>query len=182
MSTRSEGARAKSHASTCGHAHGDEAEAEEPERWPVERLIRHLIDEFHTPARHDAPRLLAAMDVALFTMEGRSPLLEELAQLVAEIVRDLLDHMEKEENVLFPWILSGRGQSAYAPIRAMTYEHKDSVVQLDRLRELRELLLRLDPPDEVLSFLERLEAFEHDLREHTRIENDVLFLRTLQGW
>lgn len=148
----------------------------------MDRLIRHLVDEFHTPARRDAPRLLAAMDIALYTMDGGSALLEELAQLVAEIVRDLLEHMEKEENVLFPWILSGRGKSAHGPIRAMTYEHRDSVAQLDRLCELRELLLRLDPPDEVISFLERLEAFEQDLREHTRIENDVLFLRTLQGW
>ncbi len=186
------------HACACTQPHSDAGQAgertqpapglaelthhEHVEEWSVDELIRHLIDEFHVPARRDTPRLLAEMEAARDAMAGGSAALDELARLVAEIARDLLDHMEKEENVLFPWIRSGRGRSAHGPIRAMTGEHSHSVEQLDHVRALRESLLRPDTPDAVISFLERLEAFEIELREHTRIENDVLFLRALQGW
>lgn len=175
--SRDLGAAAREATPACGQSHKEAVEA-----WGVETLIRHLVDEFHVPARRDTPLLLAEMEAARDTMAGGSDVLDELSQLVGEITRDLLDHMEKEENVLFPWIQSGRGKNAHGPIRAMTREHSQSVAQLDRVRELREELLLLNLPLPVVSFLERLEAFELDLREHTRIENDVLFLRALQGW
>lgn len=175
--SREPGTAAREATTSCGQTHSEAIEG-----FGVDSLIRHLVDEFHVPARRDTPLLLAEMEAARDTMAGGSDVLDELAQLVGEITRDLLDHMEKEENVLFPWIQSGRGKNAHGPIRAMTREHSQSVAQLDRVCELREELLLLNLPLPVVSFLERLEAFELDLREHTRIENDVLFLRALQGW
>ena len=56
---------------------------------------------------------------------------------------ELLDHMTKEEQILFPLIRAGGGTAARGPITVMTREHEDHGANL---RAVRELTTDLVPP------------------------------------
>ena len=94
----------------------------------------------------------------------------------------MLEHLAKEEQVLFPLILGGRGRMAGGPISAMESEHDDHAASL---RETRRLTADLVAPDEACTTWRalylRLGALEAELMDHIHLENNVLFRRVLAG-
>src|SRR5262249_7474807 len=90
------------------------------------------------------------------------------------------DHLAKEETILFPMILAGRGRLAGPPIHVMEIEHRDHAENLQRTRLLTD---NLNPPPEACSTWSalylRLDDFEAELMEHIHLENNVLFRRAL---
>ena len=91
-------------------------------------------------------------------------------------------HMQKEEQILFPMLRSGRGGMAAMPIQVMEEEHRDVGHDLARTRELTN---QFTPPEEACNtwralFL-GLQEFERDLMEHIHLENNVLFPKALVG-
>jgi regulator of cell morphogenesis and NO signaling len=93
---------------------------------------------------------------------------------------DVLDHLAKEEQVLFPLIRSGQGRLAAGPAHAMEREHQDHGRNLARMRDLTN---DLTPPQEACTTWRalylRLESLENELMEHIHLENNVLFPRAL---
>jgi regulator of cell morphogenesis and NO signaling len=135
---------------------------------PLDELIAHVIHAYHEVT----PGLFARAEAELRALGGAamSPALDELA-----ILRDdQIEHMAKEEAVLFPWILSPRARTAVAPIRAMQLEHRESLARLDDLRRL------IDAARAGASSA-RFDELERSLREHIELEDLVLFPRALSG-
>jgi regulator of cell morphogenesis and NO signaling len=93
---------------------------------------------------------------------------------------EVLDHLAKEEGILFPMILSGRGRSAVGPVHVMEMEHDDHKRNLDILRTLATGYV---PPAEACvtwrALYLGLEQLEQELMEHIHLENHVLFQRAL---
>lgn len=102
-------------------------------------------------------------------------------QLVRRLTEDLEDHMRKEETVLFPWLRSGRGQSAGAPIRVMMADHSHVAEQLRTLR--KSLPLRPSAQHEASwrPLQAEVQTFSEDLFEHVHLEDHILFPRALTG-
>jgi regulator of cell morphogenesis and NO signaling len=114
------------------------------------------------------------------------PELYDVADLLHRLTRTLMRHMEKEEEVLFPWIVEAcqnRGQSRPAafgtvvkPILLMEREHEAAA---DCVALIRELTDGYEPPLDASAtyrlWLEELKAFDEDLRAHVDLENNVLF-------
>ena len=92
----------------------------------------------------------------------------------------ILEHLDKEEQVLFPLLRAGRGSGAGSPIHAMEQEHVDHGRALDRLRELT---ANLTAPAEACptwrALYLRLGRLADELMEHIHLENNVLFPRAL---
>jgi regulator of cell morphogenesis and NO signaling len=133
--------------------------------------VDHVIAEFHRPL----PRELAVLDE--LTAATGDPARAALWQGLRD---DLLLHVSKEERVLFPWIRSGRGASAGAPIQVMTQEHHDSQLVMARLAT--DAHTRLEGDDEAARrWAEAYLAFDARLREHMRLEEQELFPRALVG-
>ena len=86
--------------------------------------------------------------------------------------------MLKEEQVLFPMLQMGMGPQASTPIQVMRYEHDQHAEALEQLLSLTN---QITPPAEACntwrSLYRELSAFHADLREHIRLENDILFAR-----
>jgi iron-sulfur cluster repair protein YtfE (RIC family) len=140
-------------------------------RWsdrPLSEVIEHVITAFHAVT----PGLFARAEAELRILAGAAATaaLAELAALRDEHTA----HMAKEEAVLFPWILSPRARTAAAPIRAMQLEHGDALARLDELRRLADAAL-----GDVRS--PRLDELERSLRDHIRLEDEILFPRALVG-
>ncbi len=131
---------------------------------PIDDLIDRVLEE-HIAIRRDLAEAGALMDVA------------RLRPVFQALRDELLEHLLKEERVLFPWIRSGRGATAVGPIRAMGWEHDATLAQIARLRELTSGYRAPDPAAAPLfACLERL---DRGLRAHIELENDVLFPRAL---
>lgn len=148
----------------------------------MDELIAHLLEHHHRPL-HDELARLEEMAKKVRRVHGtKDPeRLCRLAETVVALREELEAHMRKEEEVLFPWLLSGRGPSARMPIQVMRADHESAYQQLARLRILTDNFV---PPPQVCAtwraLWQGLEVLDANLREHIRLENDILFPRALK--
>jgi regulator of cell morphogenesis and NO signaling len=105
-----------------------------------------------------------------------------LAELLDEVGTEVASHLAKEEQILFPLILSGRGPMAHMPVQVMIREHEDHGQNLRRIRELTSDFALPDYACATFRELYRaLAQLEVELMDHIHLENNVLFPRALAG-
>jgi regulator of cell morphogenesis and NO signaling len=156
------------------------------ERWdtkPLPDVIDFVLGRYHESLRADLPALIEAAR-RVERVHGKKPSCPTgLASHLEQMGSELLQHMMKEEQVLFPAIRAGRrGAPVHMPIRMMMHEHDDHGAQLERLRELA---TDFAPPAEACATWRALYAglqkLESELMEHIHLENNVLFPRALNA-
>jgi regulator of cell morphogenesis and NO signaling len=168
------------------------AEQEGPILW--DGSLCSLIDEIearhHSLLRNEVPRLQDLVARALAT-EGRRysgvfrALQEELARLWFEIEK----HMEREEDVLFPYVRqmedharAGAARPAGDPARlvGLTHEHEDAGDRIARISRLTGGYVMPEGAGAVLRELYAgLRALEDDLTVHIQLEDEVLIPRAM---
>ncbi len=150
------------------------------DRAPLPELIDHLVGFYHRRLREELPQLEAMARKVESVHAEKASCPRGIADHVSAIHAAVLDHLAKEEQVLFPMLAAGRGRIAGGPIRVMEGEHDDHA---ENLRRTRELTTNLVPPPEACTtwraLYGRLDAFEAELMEHIHLENNVLFKRAL---
>lgn len=154
------------------------------DRWderPLPELVDHILDRYHAPLHRDLMPLLEAAKKVERVHGSKESCPKGLAAHFENMVMELQQHLAKEENVLFPAIMTGRrGSEVHMPIRVMMSEHDDHG---EALRRLRELTTDFVPPAEACATWRALyfglEKLETELMEHIHLENNVLFPRTL---
>jgi regulator of cell morphogenesis and NO signaling len=149
---------------------------------PLAEVVAHLLEHFHAPLRAELPRLLAMARKVEAVHGAKAACPRGLAAVLARTAEDLELHMQKEEQVLFPLVLAGRGPMASMPVQCMEQEHEDAGREL---AELRRLTSDFTPPEEACGTWRALylglAQFERDLMAHMSLENNVLFPRALVG-
>lgn len=139
-------------------------------------LIDHILQRFHEVHRRQLPELigLATKVEAAHAEHPDAP--RGLATLLLQIHSELLDHMAKEEGVLFPMLARGGSAFVTHPICVMMSEHEEHA---RRLTQLLTLTRQATPPASACSTWVQLctamREFVDDLQEHIRLENTVLF-------
>jgi len=169
------------------------AMAPDVENYAPVRLIQHIVRTHHQTVRQELPRL-AELSRRIAKRHGeKAPQFIAMAQLIEQLRDEMFAHLEKEEQVLFPYIArmeeaSGDGSAAqYAcfrsvaqPISMMVREHGSAE---GIIAQLRELTNGFEPPQWACprntAFHASLAAFEKDLRQHVHLENDLLFPRAI---
>jgi regulator of cell morphogenesis and NO signaling len=152
--------------------------APQPETMTVASLVAHILANFHARHRAELPDLVAlARKVENVHHDvPEAPL--GLADALEHISDDLEWHMQKEEQVLFPAMLQGVGGAISHPIAVMRGEHESHV---EAIAAIEALTRNFAVPDGACGNWQRLFAGARslcaDLREHMRIENDILFPR-----
>lgn len=161
---------------------------------PLADLTRHIRDRHHLYVRESIPRVraLLAKVRARHGMKHREML--EIEKRFAGLADEMISHMQKEEQVLFPYI-DALEQSKSAntplavpffrtvrnPIHTMMKEH-DSAGEL--VRSIRALSNDHQPPANACTTFraayQELHQFEKDLHLHVHLENNILFLRALE--
>ena len=163
----------------------EERTAESFARWdhaPLADLVAHLLERFHAPLRAELPRLLAMARRVEAVHGEKESCPTGLAEVLERLHEDLEVHMQKEENILFPMILAGRGAQVAPPVRQMEMEHQDAGRDLARLRELTDD--HTAPPEACGTWSALylgLGELERDLMDHIHLENNVLFPRALRS-
>ncbi|MBI4403962.1 MAG: iron-sulfur cluster repair protein YtfE [Deltaproteobacteria bacterium] len=145
-----------------------------------EQLITHILKQYHEPLRQELPRLieLAKKVEAVHADKVHCP--KGLSAHLEEIQTAVHSHLAKEEQILFPMILSGVGVGAQMPIRVMMMEHEDHGKNLKITRELtQDFAVPSDGCESWRELYRSLEKLEFDLMEHIHLENNILFPKVL---
>ncbi|RCS59418.1 iron-sulfur cluster repair protein YtfE [Parvibium lacunae] len=142
----------------------------------VPALIDHILTRYHDVHRAQLPELIlmARRVEAVHRDHPNAPV--GLAQLLTEMEVDLLNHMQKEEQVLFPMLKAGGNAFVVHPIGMMRSEHIDHGATLERLAALTQ---EMTPPPGACTTWRALYAglaqLADDLVNHIHLENNVLF-------
>jgi regulator of cell morphogenesis and NO signaling len=152
-------------------------------RWAnrsVAELTDFIVNHYHVRLRTEIPELILLADKVERVHAEKASCPHGLTGLLHTMHAAVLDHLEKEEQILFPMIRAGRGRAAGGPIHVMEQEHDDHGRSLARLRELT---ANLAPPPEACATWRalylRLGRLADELMEHIHLENNVLFPRAL---
>lgn len=152
-------------------------------------LSARILATHHVVVRRDLPQLASKAASLAETDACLLPQLKPIAQLTAHLLEDLLNHLQKEEQILFPYIeqLEAAQQDQRAlphacfasvgqPIAMMHYEHDASATLLAHLAKLTNNYSAPTAANtEVSALYAGLKAFADDLHEHIRVENEELF-------
>lgn len=146
-------------------------------------LTRHIIDEYHESLRATVPEILRLARKVEAVHRDHADCPAGLSGLLSAMWEELEQHMQKEEQILFPMISVAGGQvDAAGPVRQMMHEH---VEHGEGLARIRSLCGGFKCPKGACSSWQALylslAALEEELMEHIHLENNVLFQRAVAG-
>lgn len=143
---------------------------------PYVEMPKFIVKRYHDDLRRRLPELilLAAKVERVHSDHVACP--HGLENFLKNFSQEMIFHMMKEENVLFPMIESGRGNMAKMPVKVMTSEHDSHGKQLEELHRISNDFI---PPKDACatwrSLYAGLEILEKELMEHIHLENNILF-------
>lgn len=160
------------------------------ERWSAKELADYIEQTHHKYVRDTTPILTAYLKKVATVHGDRHPELREIYTLFIDSSVDLLNHMIKEESVLFPAIRTmektvENGALLEKPFFFGTVENpiammrQDHEAEGDRFAQIAALSNNYTPPQDacntyMVSFA-KLKEFEADLHRHIHLENNILF-------
>jgi len=161
----------------------EEAGAPDLPHWDtraIPELVEHIVGFYHRRLREELPELVALAAKVESSHAEKATCPRGLRSHIEEVHQAVLGHLAKEEQILFPMILGGRGRMASGPIHVMEAEHVDHA---ENLQKTRRLTADLTAPDEACptwrALYLRLGQLETELMDHIHLENNILFRRVL---
>jgi regulator of cell morphogenesis and NO signaling len=170
----------------------DEAASRSERNWgeaSMTELVDHIEEVHHAYLRSELPRLRFLTGKVRNAHGGRHPKLADVERTFSNLEAELVSHMQKEEQVLFP-LIRRLETSAVAvefhcgsignPISAMEREHDEAARGLETLRSLTDgYAPPVDACNTYRAMLDGLRDLETDLHRHIHKENNVLFPKAL---
>ena len=161
---------------------------------PLSDLTRHIRERHHRYVREAIARVQPLLDKVEAKHGKNHAEIADIRRLFAEVAREMIMHMQKEEQILFPYIdalekaTNSHGsvespffQTVRNPIHAMMKEH-DAAGEL--VKQIRKASLEYaTPADACTSYkalYQDLREFEADLHQHVHLENNILFPRSVE--
>ena len=161
---------------------------------PLGQLITHIVATHHAFVKRELPRLATLAEKVVSRHCDTQAHLPALQRALAQLDKELTQHLAKEENILFPFIAgleaaqtSGSTQPSSCfgtvanPIAMMTREHDAAgglLAEMDRLSEHFTTPAGACPTYH--AFYDGLKEFEQDLHQHIHLENNILFPRAIE--
>jgi len=161
---------------------------------PLSDLTAHIKSEHHKYVREAILRINPLLEKVKAKHGEHHPELAEIETSFHAVGREMIMHMQKEEQILFPYIealdraANGKGileppffQTVRNPIHAMMKEHEaagDLVRQI--CKASAEYAAPADACTSYKALLQELHQFELDLHQHVHLENNILFPRAAE--
>ncbi|MFA6541688.1 MAG: iron-sulfur cluster repair di-iron protein [Bacteroidota bacterium] len=157
--------------------------------WSLDVLIDYIVKNHHAYVTRMIPVLYTHTQKIAAVHGSRHPEVIEIAKHFETVAVDLQQHMQKEEQMLFPFILTLLEAkktgllsmlppfgSVKNPIKMMEREHQAAGDEMYGIRSLSSGYL---PPDDACTTYrvayQELQEFEKDLHQHVHLENNILF-------
>ncbi len=157
------------------------------------QLSEYIVMTHHSYVKKEMPQILTYLQKVASKHGERHPEMWKVFALFVAVKEEMEQHMQKEEQVLFPriqetekWVNEGKEMRInhtylQVPINMMEQEHDHAG---GMLAEINKLTNNYQPPADActtykLSFA-ALQAFEMDLHQHVHLENNILFPKAMQ--
>lgn len=162
-------------------------------KWSLSFLSDYIINTHHQYVK-DNTNFIKELATKVAKVHGdHHPEAIRIADIFSHVADDLILHLKKEEQILFPFIKelvnvqanggvlgeSGFGNVAN-PIQIMESEHEQAGEALQIIRDLsNNFTLPDDACNSYLILYKKLDEFENDLHRHVHLENNVLFPKAI---
>jgi regulator of cell morphogenesis and NO signaling len=160
----------------------------------LESLSSHIVAKHHAYVKGELPRLAQLAQKVVNRHGSAKPELPAIANTLIQLDEELIQHLAKEEAVLFPYIAglersvsigTPKPRSCFGtvanPIAMMTQEHDAAGALIAEIRRLSE---NFTIPENACptfhAFYDGLREFERDLHQHIHLENNILFPRAIE--
>jgi regulator of cell morphogenesis and NO signaling len=167
--------------------------SQEFDDWNLDALTDYILKTHHEYAKANGVIVYELAQKVAFHYRENHPELIKLASELFLFLHDLLNHMKKEEEILFPNIKQlvknkrHSGKLSYTTfglikewVTLMQEEHQSTAKSLKLFNELTNYYqLPEDACSSYTSLFEKLKAFEDDLLLHIHLENNILFPKAL---
>lgn len=162
--------------------------------WDIDFLADYIVNTHHRYVK-DNIDLINELALKVANVHGNShPEVEEVARLFSNIVNVFPDHLNKEENSLFPYIKKlvqiKKGSQNVSELLSVTVENPIDVMKKEHdeagniFKEMRRVsnnfLLPADACNSYTYLYQKLNEFEEDLHQHVHLENNILFPKAIQ--
>lgn len=145
-------------------------------------ITAYIINRYHDDLKTRLPELLLLSEKALDAHKNANNFPQSLHSHIKEFSDRMIEHMEKEEHILFPMIEAGMNVSIKMPIARMEAEHEEHEKSLENIKSL---MNNFKAPDDASplwkSLYKSLEMLVDEINEHINIENNVLFPKALNS-
>ncbi|GAB6283724.1 MAG: iron-sulfur cluster repair di-iron protein [Ignavibacterium sp.] len=161
--------------------------------WELDFLSEYIINVHHSYVRNNIPLITSHSEKVVVKHSEHHPEVIKVKGIFDEVKMELLSHLNKEEQILFPYIkslvtakkMNTKVQAQFGtianPIRMMETEHENA-------GNAFHLIYRLTnnytiPPDACNTFVlfyKELDAYEKDLHKHIHLENNILFPKAIE--
>lgn len=162
--------------------------------WPLDLLMDYVLKIHHRGIRRNGPELLGLIEKVKKQHEANHPELDELYELVSVSLEDLELHLQKEENVLFPYLFelfeASEKKTVLAPMHCVTIANPIRVMHMEHEAEgnryfhIKDITRNFEIPEDGCNtyrlMMTELEAFVSALFEHIHIENNILFPKSME--
>jgi regulator of cell morphogenesis and NO signaling len=156
--------------------------------WSPSFLSEYIVNTHHKYVLKTLPDLMFYTKKIYEVHGERHRELSEVADLFSRINSELLQHLDKEETVLFPAIRQVQENNSLAikaiirsEIERMAGEHEFAGSAMDKINELTGGYTV--PSDSCKTYevtMKLLEEFEDDLHTHVHLENNILYPAALK--
>ncbi|MGA7059750.1 MAG: iron-sulfur cluster repair di-iron protein [Candidatus Acidiferrales bacterium] len=161
---------------------------------PLVDLTRHIRERHHRYVREAIARVQPLLD-KVEAKHGKSHSeIADIRKLFTEVGREMITHMQKEEQILFPYIDAlEKATNAHSsveppffqtvrnPIHAMMKEHDAAGELVKQIRKASsEYTVPADACTSYKALYQDLREFEADLHQHVHLENNILFPRAVE--
>jgi regulator of cell morphogenesis and NO signaling len=162
--------------------------------WNIGFLADYIQNTHHQYVSKAIPQILPLAQKVADVHGGHHSEVIRINELFQDLAEELLSHMQKEEQILFPYIKKlvvdeSAGNCAdgacfgtvTGPISVMEQEHENAGVIL---KELFRLSNGYTPPEDACNTFRvlygKLKEFEADLHRHIHLENNILFPKAIE--
>jgi regulator of cell morphogenesis and NO signaling len=154
----------------------------------AEELISYIILHHHFFVKQSLPNILSHIEKVVYKHGTNYPYMVEVLNLFQQVNDEMLEHMQKEELILFPKIreieankkfnkhIDTRVETLLQPIEVMEMEHEFVGEALNKIKTLTNHYTILDEMCTTFKItINELKEFEENLHQHVHLENNILF-------
>ncbi len=158
--------------------------------WDLGFLVDFIENTHHIYVRENVEIMLQYTNRVAEVHAELHPEVVRINELTHSLVAELMPHMQKEEQILFPFIkkllqLKKEGKNVskkfvQSPINVMHMEHENAG---DIVKEIASLSKNFTLPEGACNtyraMYAKLEEFQNDLFQHIHLENNILFPKAI---
>ncbi len=163
------------------------------EIYELDTLATHIVEKHHTYVLQRIPEIEPFLDKVVRVHGHTHPELIQVQENFQAVKEELLSHMQKEENVLFPYIkeMVEAKRNNIQPVLPFfgTIKNPISMMEMEHVsagnsfKVIREITNNLTPPEGACNTyrvtFSMLDEFENDLHRHIHLENNLLFPKAI---